>query len=575
MAKYNVNLDIANFRKMQELKTPWLRHYQSLAEIFLSRKSDFLHSHSPGEFLQDEIFDNTPQFAAYLMASTFQSMLWPDSSRTFNLKPVRQIKDLPGVEAFFRFVTDETHDVMDNERAGLGIALMEHFLDQGVFGTSGVATFEGRADDDEAPVLYEAWDVKAMCISQNAQGFVDTVYFLIQRTVKQIMEEYDRVSPKVRELFNAGKLEEKIEILKIIEPKEIEKGKRGTAGMAYRSASIDMKHRFNMRESGFPEMPVAVARMFKRIDETQGHSNGMVALPAALSLNALTEAIIVAAEKRLDPPLALLDDGRLGGAKVDTSAGALSILNVTGRLGNEKPLYEIQTVGDMQSAEKLKEQLIQEIMQAFFLDRLLDLNNQVPMTAYETSVRNRIRGDSLGSIFGRQIMEVLSPTIHRTVKILWRRGRFGTVPGGPGGRRLKAWKNITGKAGVIVPPVILEAIEAGLDVYEIEYISPAKRFMRAEKLQGIFTAADAIAALAPILPGVTDNVDPDKLVQDIYEFAGTPRTSLRTRDEVKAFRKEMAERENAQAGVEMAKDITEVQRNSAQAQATRAAKGGK
>lgn len=571
MAESRVSRYLSRLKDYETEKRYWIPLYQALAEIYLTRSADFTRASIPGEFLQDNIFDNTPQFSAYVMASVFLSMLWPDSSRTFNIVPVPQLKGQTGVEAYFRAVTDKMHLAMDRPEAGLQLALMAHFLDQGVFGTSGIATFDGPEDDPDVPVVYEAWDVKSMCIAENPQGFVDTVFIKIIRTVRQVYEEYgsgkrgDKISASIVEKYKAYKYDDKVEILKVLEPKTPELGKKGVAAMKCRSIHIDISNKVIMREGGFEEMPLAVGRMFKRADETQGRSCGMVALPAANSLNALTEAILVASEKQLDPPLALLDDGRLGGAVIDTSAGALSVLNASGRLGGEKPIFPLFTVGEMQSAEKLKEQLIQEVTQGFFLDRLLDLNNKTMMTAYETSVRNRLRGESTGAVFARQIMEVLSPTVKRTFNVMNRKGHFGFGDKGAGAEQRRRWLQLTGKDDMVVPEIVKKAVAAGLDVYDIEYISPARRFMQAEKLQGLFTALDSIAALAPIFPSIVHRVDPDIAADDIYTLAGAPKTSLRTPEDTQAARAADAKLQQTAGALNAGKDIAQIQRDSAQA----------
>ena len=82
MASDLVKLHLARQKTLQAIKDPWNVHYQSLAEIFLTRKQNFLGNITPGEFLQEDVFDNSGQFAAFLMGSTFLSMLWPDASRT-------------------------------------------------------------------------------------------------------------------------------------------------------------------------------------------------------------------------------------------------------------------------------------------------------------------------------------------------------------------------------------------------------------------------------------------------------------------------------------------------------------
>lgn len=580
MSESEVSRDIRLAEEAALIKQPWLPLYQALAQLFLTRSADFTHTAAPGAFIHQETFDNTAQFAAHMFASVSLSMLWPDSSRTFNIVPKPQLKDHPGVEAYFRAVTARQQGFMDEPEAGLSLALMAHFLDDGVFGIAGLGTFE--KDDADLPVVYESWDVKSMCVSENAQGFVDRVYLTINRTVRQVYEEYgtgkpgDKISAHVAEQYKKGKYDEIVEVLKVIEPKTPEKGKKGVAAMAYRAAHIDKTNRLRMRRGGYEEMPVAVGRLFKRAGETQGRSCGMIALPDGLTLSGLVESVIIATEKQLDPPLVLLDDGRLGGAVVNTGAGEMTVINTTGRLGGEKPLDALFTVGEMQSSEKLMEKVEGKLMQAFFLDRLLDLNNKTVMTAYETSVRNRLRGESTGSIFARRIMEVLIPTIRRTFNILYRKGYFGDFPGVKGhGVELRAkWRELTGTDEMVVPDIIQKAVAAGLEIYDIEFISPAMRFIRAEKLQGLFSAQDSIAALVPIYPTMVHRVDSDKLVDDIYTLNGAPKGSLRPMDETLQVRAAEAERQNAATALAAGKDLAQIQRDSAQAKSTMGMMGG-
>lgn len=564
-----VSYYLARSNELDDEKKPWLSLFQSLAEIFYTRKMDFTRVIIPGQFLQADVFDNTGQFAAYLCASVRLSMMWPDASRTFTIEPVRRLKGMPGVEEYFRFVTEEMYEAMDNPKAGLQMALMEYFLDTGVFGTGAVAALDGPDDDASLPVIFDAWSVKAMTIAETAQGFVDTVYFKRQLTVRQVVLEYkdgrDSISPKITEAYEAEKYDEKVNILIVIEPKTPEKGKEGIAAMSCRTVHIDVDHQFMMRESGYEEMPLFVGRLFKTTDEPYGRSFGMVAQCDAQSLNILTEAVLVASEKLLDPALAVLDDGRLGGGVIDTSSGAVNVFNTMGRMGNEKPIFPINTVGELNSALEQQKEFKGKVMQAFLLDRLLDLNNQTQMTAYETSVRDRKAGQAAGGVFSRDEKELFTPLIHRVFNQLFRKGYFGIVKTGPGAKNLAAWDKITGGQKMVVPTAIIEAHKAGLDVFEVKYISPAKRFQQAEKLQGIFTAVDAIVALAAVIPGITDNIDGDQTTQDIYAYGGAPKTGLRTKDDLLKFRAANAQKQAETDKLEQGEAASNIALKSAQA----------
>ena len=574
MAKKTPKEYIGRLRDLEQDKSYWNVHFQALAEIFLTRKMDFTRVITPGAFLQADVFDNTGQFSAYMFASIFLSMMWPDASRTFRLKPNYRIKNIPGVEDYFRFATHQMHEYMEKPKAGLSMALMEHFLDTGIFGTAGIFTEDNSKNDPEMPLLYDAWGIKNMCISETKQGFVDEVYFVRPLKIKQIVSEYnkpgDKIPAKLMEKFNSGKGDEEVDVLIVIEPKDPEKDdlgnlKRGMAGMPVRTIHIAIGESARLREGGFEEMPVAVGRLFKQLNEAYGRSCGMLALPDAQSLNSITEGVLVATEQSLDPPLGVLDDGRLGGGVIDTSAGGVSVFNSSGRQSNEKPVFQLQTIGEFQQALEQQKQLAGKIAQGFFLDRLLDLNNEQQMTAYETSVRDKIRGEALGGVFSRQEKEVMTPTVERSFNILFRNGYLGVVSKGPGARLRKSWDTIVGADKVIVPPVVLKAWKAGLNVFEVEYISPAKRFQQADKLRGIMTATDSALALAAVKPEVLDGMDLDEWLKKIWEHSGAPMDIIRTQQAILKFRAANRAEAEKQKGLDQQEQGTNTALKAAQA----------
>ncbi len=533
---------LATWEQMDSDKKPWLIHLQAVAEIFFTRKMDFTRVIIPGQFLQADVYDNTPQFALHLAASVFMSMLWPESARTFEIVPSRRLRDVPGIDEYFRFVTHEMHAAMDQPKAGLAVALQEYLLDLLAFGTSGVGSFENPdvENDPEVPVLFDAWGIKNMNISETAQGYVDTVYYVRPLTVRQLVLEYskpgDKIPPKVLELQKNRKFNDKIDVLVVIEPQKPTPGKKGRLAMTCRTVHIAKDHGFRMRVGAYEEMPIHVGRQFKSLDEVLGRSSAMVALPDAQSSNVLTEAVLVASEKQLDPPLVIMDSGRLGGGVVDTSASAINVYDTGGRQGNEKPIQPLFTVGEFQHALDQLKELRNKILQAFFLDRLLDTNNTTQMTAYETSVRDKKSGQAAGGVFSRQEKEVFTPMIQRVFNILFRKGYLGIIKDGPGARMQAKWDKIVGSSKVIVPEAVVKAHAAGLDVFEVKYVSPAKRFQQGEKLQGLMTFLDTVIALAPVFPGITDPVDTDQTIVNLAKFTGAPMDEVRTKEKLVAFR---------------------------------------
>lgn len=570
MASSKIENIFARYDQMKSEKQLWNDHYQLLGEFIMTRKQQFTTVLHPGEFLSREIFDNTAQTSNNTMASTLLGLLWPNSSKSFKIKRPTTIPDNDNTKKYYEFATSQMAKFMDNSKAGLVTSLSEYMLDQGVFGTSGIGIFEG--DDMETPVYYTAWDVKTMHIDENARGFVDTIYNEEERTVRQAAQEYGRenLSAALREKLDNNKGNEKIKILHVIEPREdADPTKSGNRNMPFISIHIEIKTKKILRERGFEEMPVAVTRFIKAMREKYGRSPGMFALPWIIELNAVREAVTIAAEKQLDPPLAVLDDGRLGGGDIDTSAGAINVFNVSGRITNEKPIFPLFTVGEFRSVQDLIANLTEVITQSFFIDRLLDLNNETEMTAFETSVRNRIRGDALKALFVRQEVELFNPLIERTFNILLKKGLLGVKEGSPEEAELIA----NGITPEYIPEEVVEAMEQGRNVYDINYITPAKRMMQSEEVQAIFTNFEFLTGASGLMPELLDNIDPDEVERTLADLLGVPTRIIRSLDATKKLRAARATMAQQQQAVETAKAGTEIGMNITQAQATKAGTG--
>ena len=345
-------------KELQTEKQPWNTHFQILGEYIRIRKQNFTTEHAPGAFLVDDIFDSTAPLDNVKMAAAFMGALWPNGAKSMRIVKPHGLPDSPEIKNYYKEVTKRLATAMDSPKSGLVLALDEYGQDQGCFGTCGVAVFE--EDDLDHPLSYKVWDVKTMCIDENHKGVIDTVYNERRLTVRQVVQEYgiNNVHPNVKKLFDDQKYNDKITVLHAVEPRlKRNPKKKNNKNMPIASIHVDVTNKFVMKESGFEEFPVIVARFSKVPEEKYGRSPSMLALPDILELNAIRESRMLATEKNLDPPLIVYDDGSLGGAEVDTSAGSLSVISVSGRISNQKPVEPIFTVVVIQSTQIYIEEL--------------------------------------------------------------------------------------------------------------------------------------------------------------------------------------------------------------------------
>jgi hypothetical protein len=528
--------------QLKAIKAPWLATWQFVGLYVLPRKQDFFNQVQDGANLTGQIFDSTAPRANQQMASSIIGAIWPNGSKTFVLDPPDDMdfaeSKKADVKDYYLKASKRMYGVMDNPEAGLTTSIDEYMLDQPAFGVSGIFAEENfDTDEFNKPVRYYAVDCKKACIMEGKDGFVDTVYVERSITVKQLIQEYgvDNVSKKSRDAWDNNKQNEKVRVLHAIEPRiEGVKNIFGNQFMPIASIHIEMDAPKILKESGYSEMPVFVTRFWKANGEVYGRSPATESMPDIIAANVMGEAFALATEKQLDPPGILSHDGSIGGGTVDMSAGAITIRNTQGRLNeaNHKVWEQLVTVGDMTPTAKYIEMLVENIKQAFFIDRLTDFNNDTRMTLGEANMRDQMRGQSLNTTYSRQISEMFSRLVQRTFHIMLGKGLLGVVKGSP------QYYDILRAGGTpwIIPDAIAKRMLGNQHSYKVTFISPAIRIMRAEELSGIMNILTVVEKIAPVNPEILDAINFDALIYKMQELTGAPSEILNSLERIQAIR---------------------------------------
>lgn len=554
---------IERYDQMKKEKTPWLEQYQLIGEYIRIRKQNFTEENTEGEFLTEHIFDSTAILSNRQMASALIGLLWPSGSRTFRLIKSDDIEDTTEIKEYFDKVSREMQKYMDNPKAQLKVALNEYMLDQGGFGISGITVNE--KDDPETPVTYRSENVKNMVVDENEEGLIDTIGLSYPRTVKQIVQEYgiENVSKEIRDSFKKKKYDDKKKIVILVTPRlGMVSRNRGNKFYPIATYHVEYDTKKKLRESGFEKMRTLVSRMSKAAGEKYGRSPGTEALPDILLANAMAESLLRAAEKQLDPPLNVVNDGLMNGAEIDSSAGGINVISSTGQIPVDKQISPMFTVGEMRSTLELLERIQEKIAQHFHIDRLLDLNNDTRMTLGEAQIRNQIRGEALGNLLSRQETELFSPLIELTFQILFEKGLLGVPANSEKAREDRA----LGKIPFIIPEAIYSRMQRGEDIYKIDYISPARRMMFAEQVRGIFTTMELTAQVASIEPKVIYALDWVANIKTVAEMTGVPEANLQSTDYIEKRFEELQQSQQLKDAMSMFQQFGQGTRDTAQAQ---------
>lgn len=575
-----VEIILERHKKLKAEKEPWLYTWQLIGEYCHQRKQEFTNTLSPGQFLTGKIFDGTAESAANLLTASLIGALWTNGAKTFRIEPPDHMSDLlktKDVKTYYETISKSVAVAMDNPKAGFRTSLEECVHDETTFGIAGISAMKNNTQDFaelfDMPVVFGSVDAKQTCIDENARGFVDTVYIEKEMTVRQLVQEYglENISKKCREMYVTRRGHEKVWVLQALEPRlDARYGGFGNVDMPVASIHIEMAEKVVLRESGFMEMPVFVARFYKAMNEKYGRSPAMAAMSDILEANALREGSIVATEKMLDPPLVMEEDGIVGGGTVDTSAGGLIVKHSSGRIADTGPVIEpLITVGEMNTTFTRIDELAEVISRHFFIDRLLDLNNEQRMTLGEANIRNELRGQSLNTIYARQISELLTPIIERVFNIMFELGFLGVPAGSEEEQELLA----AGIEPIIIPDAVVQMMAAGKNAYKITFISPAARIMQSEELAGIQRTVEFGLAVAQAMPDILDNFDFDVIIRRVQELTGAPSSIMKAVDEVAAIRESRAQQQQAMAQLQAQEVAANTAKSGAQA-AQAAAKAG-
>lgn len=553
-----------DIERLRRARSNWLNQWQLVGEFVSQIKQDFETTQSVGEFLNDEIFDSTGTFAAHNSASALLGILWPsDSSNNVQIVPPSNMEDVTDEERewYVEVATKRLVQAMDAPSANLALTLDEYMLDQVIFGTSGIGVF--WAND---ALLYKPFGVKETIIDEGVNALVDVTYILYEWSPRRVVEEYgiDNVSSKVREMFLHGKDNEKVKIaIGFFPRRDVDPEGEGNLNMPFESLHIEVETKHILKESGFEEFPISVVRFRKLSYEKYGRSPAMNALPDIKELNILREAIIVATEKILDPPLGLLSDGMLGGGVVDTSSGALNVFDVQSNVGNTPPIFPISTVGDISVAAERISDLQESVAQHFFIDRLLDFNNKTQMTATETAVRDQIRSSSLSSLVTRQISEGFTPAIQRSFNLMMRNDKLGFIQGTPE----HAAAELLGEEITIIPERIAKRLLAGEEAYDVTYTTPAIRQAGAEELRGLLTTVDFMQGLMQTNPEAQAYLDVEKISENITRLTGAPPEIIHSKEEVEGIQQEQAAQVKEQQDLDSAQQVADIAKTAREAEA--------
>lgn len=523
--------------KRAQARLTWEPNWQETLDHVIPRKADIQRFQSPGIKRGNELFDTTAIMSNILLSGLLHSMLTNPSIRFFELMMGDPALDSDeDTRAYLQDCADKMFSVMNN--SNFQTEIHEVYLDLGAIGTS--ALYIG--EDKDKIVHFSARSMKEIFAEENNLGMIDVVDRVFKWKLRQIVQEFgeESLTPKLLRFYKDGNNND-FEIVHITEPLSDEQYQRMNKTFRFGSCYLMKEDLVKLSEKNYHEFPYCIPRWTKTTGEVYGRGPGMDMLPDIKMVDRMMETTLKGAQKTVDPPLMVADDGVIGNVRL--TPGGLTVV----RPLSDVPIRPLITDARIDFGIQLIEGVRQQIKRGFFVDQI-QLPQQDRMTAAEVNQRSEENLRLMGPVLGRQNFELLRPLIDRVFGIMSRRHIFKAVP-----EQLKGKK------------------------FDVRYSSLVARAQRMSEGQNLLKAVQAAAPFVNADPQAMDILDADEAVKYTFDIYGLPQKIMRKEPEIKKIRagraqaqadkaKQEAEAHQADVASKMAPGVAQLQQAQTQAQ---------
>ena len=507
---------LSRFDRLQGQRENWETHWQEVADYMQPRKADVTKRRARGDKRMEQVFDSSPIQAVELLAASLHGMLTNPSTPWFTLRfKDEEIENDDEAKLWLEASTDAMYTAFN--RSNFQQEIFELYHDLITFGTAAMFIEE----DDDDIIKFSTRHINEVFIAENDKGRIDTIYRKFKISARAAIQKFgEAVSADVQTKAKKDPYEE-IEILHAVYPRtDFNPKKKDKANMPFESVYMEYKNGNELSVGGFREFPFVVPRYLKASNEIYGRSPAMTALPDVKMLNEMSKTTIKAAQKQVDPPLLVPDDGFL--LPVRTVPGGLNFY----RSGTRDRIEPLNIGANNPLGLNMEQQRRESIRAVFYVNQLM-MQQGPQMTATEVIQRNEEKMRLLGPVLGRLQSELLKPMIDRCFAILLRNNQFAQAP----------------------------EFLSGQDI-EIEYVSPLAKAQKGTELTSITRAIEILGSLANVAP-VFDYINFDALVKHVADLVGVPQKVLKLQSQVNAEREQQAQLAEQQAQMQQMQQVAD------------------
>lgn len=315
-----------------------------------------------------------------------------------------------------------------------------HYLEAVVFGTAATIV----EHDPEKVVHLHPLTAGEYWIHESSKREVDTLARSFQLTVAQMVEKFgrERCSEHVQRLHAEKKLDEWVDVVQLIEPREAyNPGGKSQRDMPFRSIYFeprDLNDDKLLAEGGYPQFPALVTRWYRAPGTPYGFSPGMEALGSVLQLQHMHLRLAQGVDYLTVPPLQIPPNMR--GRELRMLPGAGTEVDGLTNSAGIRPMFETRIdVSHMKEAILDVRQRIRESFHAdlfrFFTSN--DQGSRPGVTAYERRLQFQEQMSHLGPVAHQIESELQDPLVRFVYERIVALGELDAPPQDIQGRTLQ------------------------------------------------------------------------------------------------------------------------------------------
>ncbi len=494
--------------------------WQEVADYILPSR-EFNRINTPGQKRMSRIYNTLPILACEQLAGGLHGMLTSPQLRWFSLRCTDpRFVGNDAADRWFSEATERMYAHFNSPKAGFATAAHELYMDVSGFGNGPMYVQDGGT---RGPI-YRAVPLAECYIAEGEDGRIDTLFRRYKWSLRNIVSTWpDHGDAELAKRAEATP-DAQEEMLHAVYP--------SAKGDGWESRYICMAGRVLLETARFKDFPFIFARWMKRSGEVYGTGPGMNALPDVKLLNKIEETNLRAAQKAIDPPLMVPDDGFL--TPVRTGPGSLNVFRA-GMIGENDRITALDSRARPDIGAEMIAQM-QERVEAIFYTRWMNLPAQPNMTATEVLQRRDEMLRLLGPMVARLTGEFLGPVIERTFRIMFE--------------------------NYLLPPLPPEMAGAS---WTVEYLSPLAVSQKSSDADAIMRWWAAVERMAAVDPSTLDAVDAPEAVRWLAGRYNAPPAILRSREDAAARAQARDEAQAQQAEMMAADTAARVGKTGAQA----------